>query len=367
MIAKAAKARAGAWLSVDLAAITDNWRRLSAQLRPGCRAAAVVKADAYGLGAAAVAPALLAAGCRRFFVATIDEGIELRPLLPGAEILVLNGPWPGGEDDFAAHDLIPVLNTPAQLAGWAAFADARRLPSVLHVDTGMSRLGLAANEVAALGADRSLLERLGIILVMSHLACADEPENPMNRRQLAKFQAAAGHFPGIETSLAASSGLFLGPEWHGHWVRPGAALYGLRPSAGGTNPMAQVVRLQGRILQVRDVDAGDTVGYGATHRFARSGKLAIVAAGYADGLFRSLGNRGSGLLGGWRVPLVGRVSMDLIAFDVTATPPGEAREGGVINIIGPGNTADDVADAAGTIGYEVLTALGRRYHREYRT
>ena len=361
------KARAGAWLSVDLPAITGNWRQLSARLRDGCRAAAVVKADAYGLGAAAIAPALLAAGCRRFFVATIDEGLALRPLLPGAEIMVLNGPWPGGEGDFAAHDLIPVLNSPEQAAGWAAYAAGRRLPSVLHIDTGMSRLGMSAAEVAALAADRSLVERLGMVLVMSHLACADEPANPMNRRQLAAFQAAAGLFPGIETSLAASSGLFLGPEWHGHWVRPGAALYGLRPSAGGANPMAQVVRLQGRILQVRDVDAGDTVGYGATHRFAQPGKLAIVAAGYADGLFRSLGNRGTGLLGGWRVPLVGRVSMDLIAFDVTATPPGEAQAGGVIDIIGPGNTADDLAAAAGTIGYEVLTSLGRRYHREYRT
>ena len=361
------KARAGAWLSVDLAAVVGNWRLLSARLRPGCRAAAVVKADAYGLGAAQVAPALLAAGCRRFLVATIDEGVALRPLLPGAEILVLNGPWPGGERDFVAHSLVPVLNSPEQAAAWAAFAAAsgRTLPSALHIDTGMSRLGFTAAQAARLSADPNAAAELGLILVISHLACADDPSDPMNRRQLQAFRDAARGFPGIETSLAASSGIFLGPDWHGDWARPGAALYGLRPNLDGPNPMAQVVRLQGRILQVRDVDAGDTVGYGATHRCARPGRLAIVAAGYADGLFRALGNRGCGLLGGWRVPLVGRVSMDLIAVDVTETPPGQAQPDGLIDLIGPGNSVDDVAAAAGTIGYEVLTALGRRYHREY--
>ncbi|HIJ61359.1 MAG TPA: alanine racemase [Rhodospirillaceae bacterium] len=361
------KAHAGAWLSVDLAAVVGNWRLLSARLAAGCRAAAVVKADAYGLGAAQVAPALLAAGCRRFLVASIDEGVALRPLLPGAEILVLNGPWPGSEGEFAAHALVPVLNSPEQAADWAAFAAASGgpLPAALHIDTGMSRLGFSLAQAAALADDRALAARLGLVLVMSHLACADDPSDPMNRRQLQAFAAAARGFPGIETSLAASSGIFLGPDWHGDWVRPGAALYGLRPCLEGLNPMAQVVRLQGRILQVRDVDAGDTVGYGATHRCARSGRLAIIAAGYADGLFRSLGNRGCGLLGGWRVPLVGRVSMDLIAFDVSETPPGEAQPGGMIDLIGAGNTVDDVAAAAGTIGYEILTALGPRYHREY--
>lgn len=359
--------RAGAWLRIDLAAICANWRLLAGRLKPGCRAAAVVKADAYGLGAARVAPALLEAGCRRFLVATLDEGLALRPLLPGAEIIVLNGPWPGTEGDFAGHALIPVLNSPEQAAAWAGFAGAagRPQPAMLHIDTGMSRLGFRPDQAAALAADPRRLAGLGLISVISHLACADQPDHPMNRRQLETFTAAAAGFSGLETSLAASSGIFLGPDWQADWTRPGAALYGLRPTAGVANPMAQVVRLQGRILQVRDVDGGDTVGYGATHRFARPGRLAIVAAGYADGLFRSLGNRGVGLLGGCRVPLVGRVSMDLMAFDVTAAPAEAALPGGVIDLIGPGHTVDDLAADAGTIGYEVLTALGRRYHRDY--
>jgi alanine racemase len=360
-------ARAGAILTVDLDAIVANWRQLNRQVGPAAQAAAVVKADAYGLGADRVGPALAAAGCHRFFVATLDEGIALRGVLPQAEIIVLSGPLPGCEEDFPSHRLLPVLNARDQIDRWRALAErqGRRLPSVLHVDTGMSRLGLRYAEAESLAEAADCLEAVAPVLIMSHLACADDPEHPMNRRQLAAFQAARALFPGLPGSLAASSGIFLGAPWHADWCRPGAALYGLSPNGATANPMAPVVRLDGRILQVRDIDAGECVGYGSTHRAGRRGKLATVAVGYADGLFRALGNKGVGQLGEHRVPLVGRVSMDLAVFDITGLPDGLAAPGGLLTLIGPGNDADAVAAAAGTIGYEILTALGRRYHRHY--
>jgi alanine racemase len=360
-------ARAGAILTIDLDAIVANWRFLNEKVAPASRCAAVVKADAYGLGAAPVTSALYAAGCRRFVVATLDEGLFLRPRLAEAEIFILSGPFAGCERDFVTAGLTPVLNSPDQIARWQAMANqsGRPLPSVLHVDTGMSRLGLNLRETQALAEDKKALTAIQPILLISHLACADTPLHPLNRQQLTAFQAARALFPGLPGSLAASSGIFLGPDWQADWCRPGAALYGLRPTTEGPNPMRPVIRLDARIIQVRDIDAGESVGYGATHRASRTGKLATVAAGYADGLFRTLGNRGYGSLGEHRVPLVGRVSMDLIIFDVTDLPEGLAASGATINLIGDETSVDDFGQAAGTIGYEILTALGRRHHRHY--
>lgn len=359
--------RAGGVLRIDLDALAINWRAIVGRLAPGCRAAAVVKADAYGLGMARVAPVLAREGCRRFLVATLDEGMELRALLPDTGILVLSGPLPGTAALFVARGLIPILNSTEQAAEWeeAARRAGRRLDAALMVDTGMARLGLSAAEACRLAEDGAFRAAVAVELVLSHLACADEPDDPMNRLQLARFGAVRAKFPGIAGSLAASGGIFLGAEWHAEWVRPGAALYGLNPLFPQANPMAQVVRLQGRILQVRDVDAGQTVGYGATHRMAAPGRLAVIAAGYADGLPRSLGNRGGAIVGGIRVPLVGRVSMDLAIFDVSEAPPALVRPGALVDLIGPDNPVDAVAEEAGTIGYEILTALGRRYHRTY--
>jgi alanine racemase len=359
--------RTGATLTIDLDAIVANWRFLNKKVAPLSRCASVVKANAYGLGAHRVAPALYGAGCRRFFVATLDEGLSLRPLLAEAEILILNGPFTDCEDDFLSANLTPVLNSPEQIARWQMTANRhdRALSSALHVDTGMSRLGLNAKETQILANDKTALAAIRPILLMSHMACADDLSHPMNREQLSAFQAARALLPSLPGSLAASSGIFLGPDWHADWCRPGAALYGLHPGGKGPNPMHPVVRLDAKIIQVRDVDAGESVGYGATHRASQAGKLATVAVGYADGWFRALGNRGWGHLGGHRVPLVGRVSMDLAIFDVTGLPEGLATAGAAINLIGPGTTADDLGSAAGTIGYEILTALGRRYHRHY--
>lgn len=360
--------RAGAVLTIDLDAIAANWRRLRDRLN-GAECAGVVKADAYGLGAAQVAPALHRAGCRTFFVATIDEAIRLRPLVPDARVFVLNGVYPRTEDDFLAHELLPVLNTPEQVALWRAAAARRGHPlaAAVHVDTGMARLGLSPAEAEALGGDDALWRAVRPVLLLSHLACAEDgPGEAMNREQRQRFQAARALLPPMAASLANSSGIFLGADFHFDLARPGAALFGVNPTPGKPNPMAQVVHLQGKIVQVRHVDTPMTVGYGATHRIARRGRLATVAAGYADGYLRSLSNRATGVIGGRSVPMVGRVSMDLITFDISDVPERLAHPGAVIDLIGPDNPVDRIAAEAGTIGYEILTSLGRRYHRRYR-
>jgi alanine racemase len=329
----------------------------------------VVKADAYGLGAAQVSPALWEAGCRTFFVATLDEGVSLRAVLPAAEIHVLGGDVSTAAADHAARDLRPVLNSLAEIAAWReeAARQGRSLPATVHLDTGMSRLGMPPVELDLLGAEPDRLTGIEVTLVMSHLACSDEPAHPQNALQLAAFRRALARFrpAGARASFANSSGIFLGRDYHFDLARPGAALYGLRPQAGVPNPLRPVVRLQGKILQLRDVDTGTPVGYGATHRFARPARLATVGVGYADGYLRSLSNRGSAIVDGRRVPVVGRVSMDLITLDVSDVPAQALRPGDLVDLIGPDNPADDLADQAGTIGYEILTSLGRRYARRY--
>lgn len=359
--------RAPGILTIDLDAIVANWRHVAA-LAPRAETAGVVKADSYGLGAAAIAPALARAGCRTFVVATIDEGIALRPLLGRARILVLGGPMPGSVADWEAHDLIPVLNSPEQIGLWAGYARARdrALAAVLHVDTGMNRLGLDQAAVDLLAETPEALAGVDICLVMSHMACADQPEHGKNAHQLAAFRRLTTRLAQpAPLSLAASSTIFLGEDYHFDLTRPGAALYGLNPMPGRPNPLAPAVRLAARVIQVRDVDSPQTVGYGATHTFTRKGRVATVAAGYADGLFRSLGNRGFGVIGGHKVPIVGRISMDLTTFDVSAVPAALIHPGALIDLIGPGHDVDALAAEAGTIGYEVLTALGRRYLRDH--
>jgi alanine racemase len=399
--------RAGAILEIDLGGIVENWRLLAQRAAPA-QCAAVVKANAYGLGAAPVARALAEAGCRMFFVATLDEGIALRPILGTVpEIAILNGPMPGSEAEFVEHGLIPVLNDPGQIAAWAATAPcvlrdaplrgtpqdedqlymasktyphpeevaqrpSRRThrslaeagaPAILHVDTGMARLGLDAREFAALVENPPPIRWRA---VMSHLACADDPDHPLNQRQRARFAAAAARLPGVPASLAASSGIFLGASYHFDLVRPGAALYGVNPLPGRPNPLHRIVRLSAKIVQIRQIDSGESVGYGAAQIMPAPGRAAIVGVGYGDGWLRSLSHRGCGYLAGTRIPLLGRVSMDLVTFDVSAVPPELAHPGAVIELLGDNYGVDDAAADAGTIGYEILTALGPRYHRIYR-
>lgn len=357
--------RAGAVLTIDLGAIAANYNRLRDRLG-GARCAGVVKADAYGLGMARVAPVLARAGCTTFFVATLDEGLALRRVVPGAEIVVLDGALPGTEVEFAEHRLTPALNDLGQIERWAAFARKRgELDAILHLDTGMCRLGLPPTEVDRLAAEPDRLDGLALHLVMSHLACAEESDNPMNAAQLAEFNLRRGMLPAAPASFANSSGIFLGAEYHFDVARPGIALYGVNPTPGMPNPMAEVVRLQGKILQLRDVDSPQTVGYGASHRVAAPGRIATVPVGYADGYLRSLSNNGFAAIGDVRVPVVGRVSMDLITLDVTNLRQEQARPGMIVDLIGGPCPIDEVAERAGTIGYEILTSLGPRYLRRY--
>jgi alanine racemase len=354
-------------LTVDLGAIAENWRRLRDRAAPAACGAAV-KADAYGLGAARVAPALYAAGCRAFFVAHQAEGAALRPLLPAdAALHVLHGPAPGAEDEAAATRLTPVLNSLGQIAAWRATAAraGRALPAALQIDVGMARLGLPEAEVAALAADPGLLAGIDLRLIMAHLAVAEAPAHPSNAAALARFRAARARLPAAPASLANSSGLFLGPDYRFDLVRPGAALYGVNPG-DGPNPMRPVVGLTAPVVQLRDLSAGEAVGYGWTWTADRPARIATVALGYADGWPRALGNRGCGFFGGARMPVIGRVSMDLITLDASALPPGALAPGAMVDFLTEAHGIDAVAATAGTIGYEILTGLGARFARRYR-
>src|SRR4051812_12870522 len=362
--------RAGAILTIDLGAIAANWRGLRDAGRADGRpvdCAAVLKADAYGTGATIVGPRLAAEGCRQFFVAHIEEGIALRAVVPDHPIYVLNGLLPGTEADFVQFGLTPVLNHLGQLNAWRAAAQrySGPLDAVIHIDTGMHRLGLGPEEAQALAGDRGRLRGLRLALLMSHLVVAEEPENPINGEQLSRFRTFVRTMPGAPTSLANSSGIFLGPDYHFDLLRPGAALYGINPLPGRSNPMLPTVTLQARILQVRRIDALQTVGYGAAWRSARPSRVATIALGYADGYFRTLINRTHVHLAGRKVPVIGRISMDLVTVDVTDVPEADSQPGALIEILGPPLTADDLAEHARTNAYEVMTALGRRYARVY--
>lgn len=346
----------GARLTIDLGAVAENWRRLGARA-PSTPCAAVIKADAYGCGLGAVAPALWRAGCRTFFVAHLSEGIAARALLPEATIYVLNGLLPGAAPALLAHALRPVLGSREELAEWAGIG-----PAALHVDTGMSRLGLSVAEALALAGD-PLVSRAGIELLMSHLVSAELPEDAVNARQCEDFSRVRSAFPGVPASLANSSGCFLGPPAQNDLLRPGYALFGGNPSPGRPNPMRPVVRLEAAIAQVRTVEAGETAGYNACWTAPGRRRLATLSLGYADGYPRAASGRGHALVGGVPCAIVGLISMDLIILDVTDAP-GAAR-GGTAVLIGDDLDLDTVGRAAGTIGYEILTGLGSRYVRHY--
>src|SRR5476651_1101892 len=362
--------RAGAILTVDLAAIAANWRGLRDAGRASGRTvdcAAVLKADAYGTGATMVGPRLAAEGCRHFFVAHIDEGIALRAVLPEHPIYVLNGLLANTDGDFVEHGLTPVLNHMGQLNAWRAAAQRfnRALDAVIHVDTGMHRLGFGQDEAQALINERGRLRGLRLALLMSHLVVSEEPANPINGEQLSRFRNFVRAMPGAPASFANSSGIFLGPDYHFDLMRPGAALYGINPLPDQSNPMLPVVTLDARILQVRKIDTFQTVGYGGAWRAARPSRVATIALGYADGYFRILINRTHVHLAGHRVPVIGRISMDLSTIDVTEVPEAQCQPGDSVEILGAHMTPDDLAEHARTNAYEVMTSLGRRYARVY--
>jgi alanine racemase len=359
---------AAARVTIDTGAIVRNWQALTA-LSGEAETGAVLKADAYGLGAEPVARALCRAGCRTFFVASIAEGAKLRAAAPQARIFVLSGFWPGWEAPLVAANLIPVLASPEQLAAFRAMG--RDHAFALGFDTGMNRIGFTAAEASSLAA---MAEKP--VMVMSHLACADERNHPLNIRQRESFQEVRRCFEGVESSLASSGAIFLGSDYHYDLTRPGIALYGGESISGEANPMQPVVHAEARILQIRQVKAGEFVSYGATHKLDRDSRLAIVGAGYADGWQRSLSGSGvklrravprggHGVVAGHKVPMVGRVTMDLTTFDITDLPENAVRTGDYLSLFGNGITLDDAARAAGTIAYELLTSLGTRYERRY--
>ncbi len=353
---------AGARLTIDLAALAANYRTLCAQVAPA-RVGGVVKADGYGLGAALVARTLIAAGCEHLFVALQGEAEALIPHVGPVPVYILNGLLPGGEEACAQAGAIPVLNSLDQARRWGAEAErlGRRLPAVLQVDTGMSRMGLPPEEIDALLARPELLARFDMRWLISHLACGDDPADPANGAQEARFRAIAARFPDVPLALDNSGGAF---QSHGHFnlVRAGIALYGGTPSTG-PNPMRAVVALEARIAQLRTIPAGTGVGYGLTFQTTRETRIATIPVGYADGWPRCLGNRGSAFIAGTRVPVVGRVSMDSITLDVTDIAPEHLYPGAPVELIGPHQTIDAVAADAGTISYEILTQLSRRYER----
>ena len=357
---------APALLTVDLGALADNWRTLANIAQPAA-AAAVVKANGYGLGTETVARTLAAAGCRLFFTAHVGEAIQVRRALPDREIEVgvLNGLLPGEEHVYEDEGLFPVLNDLSQIDRWArhcAGLDGKRAAAV-QVDTGMARLGLSADEAETLKTEPARLDGIDCRYLMSHMACADTPDHPLNREQLDRFRSLVAAIPHRFAMLAASSATFLGKEWHFDIIRPGVALYGGRPNNDAPNPLRPVIRLDAKILEIQDVDANRTVGYGASHLVEQRSRIATVGVGYADGYLRSLSGKATAVLSGKTIPLVGRVSMDLLTFDVSNVP--DAAVGDWVQLIGPDHTIDDLADQAGTIGYEILTSLGPRYARRY--
>ena len=362
---------------------------------PCSECAAVVKADAYGLGVEGVSRALFEAGCRTFFVATLSEGVGLRCILSGASgcnlhsampygddaprIIVLGGLSHGVGEEWHRYQLVPVLFDIDHFQCWRAYqkslfqekdtfiGDEISLPCVIKLDTGMHRMGLSVEDFSCVCSDQNMRSSLAPLLIMSHLACADEPKHPLNVQQLSQFQQqkqlAALNFPDIRFSLANSSGLFLGEDYLFDLARPGIAMYGGNPTPYGDNPMSPVVQLSLPIMQLKVIEAGESVGYGASFTAARVTHLAVVFGGYADGMLRALSNSGFAYCAGQRVPLIGRVSMDSMVFDVTDVRL--PKEAGSVEVFGLEQTVDDMAKKAGTIGYEMLTSLGARYQRQY--
>jgi alanine racemase len=362
---------AAATLTVDLGNLQRNWRSLAARAAPA-QCAGVVKADAYGLGAIPCARALWDAGCRSFFVALPQEGGELRSALPEATIFILDGLLPNLAPYYAEHRLVPALASLEEIGEWAGLARTRgrKLPAALHVDTGINRLGLTEPEVRAIAERPASLDGLDVVLVMSHLACADEPEALMNQQQRLRFDRLRAVFPPAPASLANSPAT-LGPAGFAHdMVRPGVSLFGGHPFPEGPNPMLPVARVSAVLLQVRDAAAGETVGYGGVWRAERASRIGVIGVGYRDGFPRALARPLSKTpprvyIAGHFAPIVGRISRDLITIDLTDVPPEEARRGARVELLGDHVSIDDMARSAGTIPYEILTGLGSRLARLY--
>lgn len=356
-------------LTIDLAALKANWIDIAHRAKPA-ETSAVVKADAYGLGIDRVVPALAEAGCETFFVAILSEARQVRAIVPDAAVYVLEGLADGAEGVFRDHSIRPVLGSPREIRRWARFCRETdcRLPAAVHVDTGMNRLGLSPFEIDETAETPAVFNDFNLALVMSHLACADTPDHPLNRRQADLFDALRRRLPVAPASIANSGGILMGPRYHYDLVRPGIAIYGGNPIPALSNSMRQVVTVEARIIRIRVAHAGEPIGYGATQRLAQDGRLAILSAGYADGYFRTAGGSddrpGSAVaINGRLAPVIGRVSMDMIAVDISGFDENEVKTGDYAELLGHRITVDELAGSAATISYEVLTNLGRRFRR----
>ncbi|ATU93798.1 alanine racemase [Phyllobacterium zundukense] len=365
---------AGGRLTIDLDALVANWRFLAEKSKPS-NTAAVVKADAYGLGIVHVVPVLWQAGCRTFFVALAEEGLRVKAVAPDARVFVLNGFFAEAFPIYEESDLIPVLGSLHELALWKKLNKSRKekLPYVLHVDTGMNRLGLSVEEALTFADDGRNQKP---VLLITHLATGDNPAHALNQQQFESFQKLRTAFAGIESSIANSPGIFHTEKGEFDLSRPGVAMYGGEPLSDAANPMRAVVTLEARIVQIRTGLMGETVGYGATTTLKRDTRIAICSVGYADGYLRSSSGSGvplrnavpgggEGFVAGKKVPIIGRVTMDLTSFDITNLAERAVKPGDYIELFGPNIALDDAARSAGTIGYELLTSLGNRYHRRY--
>lgn len=346
-------------LEIDLRAVAENYSIIQNKVSSSCEVAAVVKANAYGCGVAAIAPVLEAAGAKTFFVATLPEALELRTIIDREPLVAtLNGFNAEGAALYAAENITPILNSPEDIAAYSACEHPLPKP-ILHFDTGMNRLGLRAEQIEA-------AKPLQPAIIMSHFACGDEPDHELNNAQYEAFKAISQSFPNIPKCLANSFGVFRSDQYHLDIARPGMALYGLNPKPEENNPMRPVVKLSVPILQVREALNGETAGYNATYRFDKKSKLAIVPLGYADGFLRSLSSAGALYWKNIRCPIRGRVSMDLTIVDLSDVPENDLPSAGdMMEVIGTNQSADDLAANAGTIGYEILTSLSRRYKRKY--
>ncbi|MGC6497992.1 MAG: alanine racemase [Candidatus Puniceispirillaceae bacterium] len=371
-------------ITVSPQAVVANWRYLESLSGPETDTAAVVKANGYGLGATQLAPHLAAAGCKTFFVMSLAEARSLRAALSRhdhdtSDILVLGGCHRGQEGDFIAHDITPVINNAEQLDRLAATGRARQqpVPAALHVDTGMTRLGLDADETASLVSrladGRDAFDGLAPRLLMSHLRAAEDLSDPANAAQHAAFSQLAGQFPDLPASLANSGGTLQGPAYHFQMTRPGIALYGLHPAGAGMDStqvaqaasLSPTIRWDARILQIRAARAGDAVGYNGTHVLTRDSRVATLGVGYADGYQRRLGNRARVMIGDTSAPVIGRVSMDSITVDVTDIAATTLEQADYATVLGPGYDLARMAQDADTIGYEILTRLGQRPQWRY--
>lgn len=358
---------ANALLTINLKKLAENYKYFHSLVHQECAVAGVIKANAYGLGAKQVAQTLKSLNCPQFFVATLDEAMAIRREDKDTPIAVLGGLMMGQEQEYLTQNIMPVLNSPLDTQNWGNFCkkQERKISAIIHFDTGMNRLGLSMDEARTLIGDESKLNPIDVRLIMSHFASADNKDDPLTAKQAKNFNFIAQYFPNIKKSLSNSSGLFRDKSYHFDMIRPGYALYGGNPTAETQNPMQNIVSLNARILQIRDCKKGESIGYSATHIFDKNTRTATIALGYADGFLRSNSSQSIVYYNNQPCPVLGRVSMDLVTINISHIKGQQPAQGEAIEILGPNQTIDDLAKTASTIGYEILTALGNRYKRNY--